>query len=188
MIGFLFGNLPRGFAACLDPGVLLVDWSPHVCGCLRHGMWELSRTGQPILTGTLFCRFMPLVPFEGLTLYAGPWRVCRSLMFVAAVFISQHPHGRRVSPHCNVSLRVFAVRRARKYKEAIEDSANMYYKRVPDDADIQDEISKKICRLQRRRLWRKHKQQLLAKKRQSMVKAGQSTGSEFSSSSSMSDA
>ena len=99
-----------------------------------------------------------------------------------------HTVYRVVSPHCNVSLRVFAVRRARKYKEAIEDSANMYYKRVPDDADIQDEISKKICRLQRRRLWRKHKQQLLAKKRQSMVKAGQSTGSEFSSSSSMSDA
>ena len=187
VIGFLFGRFPHRFAVCLDPGVLLVDWSPHVCGCLRHGMWELSRTGQPILTGTLFCRFMPLVPFEGLTLYAGPWRVCRSLMFVAAVFISQHPHGRIVSPHCNVSLRVFTIRRARKYKEALENSANMYTL-VPDDADIQEEIDKKISRLQRRRPRSKHKQQLLAKKEQSIVEAGQGTSSESSSSSSMSDA
>ena len=59
----------------------------------------------------------------------------------------------------------------------------------PDDADNQEEINKNISRLQLRRLRSKHKQQLLAKKRQSIVKAGhgQSTSSESSSSSSMSD-
>ena len=66
-----------------------------------------------------------------------------------------------VSPDCNVSLRVFTVRRARKYKEALEDSANMY--KSPDDADIQEEIDKNISRLQLRRLRSKHKQQLLVK-------------------------
>ena len=62
------------------------------------------------------------------------------------------------------------------------------YTLVPDDADIQEEIDKKISRLQRRRPRSKHKQQLLAKKEQSIVEAGQGTSSESSSSSSMSDA
>ena len=108
-------------------------------------------------------------------------------MFVAAVVISWNPHGRVVSPDCNVSLLVFTVRRAKKYKEALEYSANMY--KSPDYADNQEEINKNIGRLQLRRLRTKHKQQLLAKKRQSIVKAGhgQSTSSESSSSSSMSD-
>ena len=108
-------------------------------------------------------------------------------MFVAAVVISWNPHGRVVSPDCNVSLLVFTVRRAKKYKEALEYSANMY--KSPDYADNQEEINKNISRLQLRRLRTKHKQQLLAKNRQSIVKAGhgQSTSSESSSSSSMSD-
>ena len=92
-------------------------------------------------------------------------------MFVVSVFISLHPHGRVVSPHCNVPLRVFTVRRARKHKEALEDSANMY-ERVPDDAGTEEEINKKISRLQRRRRWSKHKQQLLVKTKHCESRSG----------------
>ena len=84
------------------------------------------------------------------------------------------------------ALRVFTVRRARKYKEALEDSANMSNHQMMQTSD---EINGNIGRLQLRRLRSKHKQQHLAKKKQSIVKAGhgQSTSSESSSSSSMSD-
>ena len=96
--------------------------------------------------------------------------------------------GRVVSPDCNVPLRPYGstVRRARKYKEALEDSANMSNHKMMQTSE---EITENISRLRLRRLRSKRKQQHLAKKKQSILKAGhgQSTSSESSSSSSMSD-